>query len=54
MQLPYTEVVEEFKTAKARLLVTLDESEDPEVKSRILRSWRKEDGHTSCSGGSGG
>ena len=32
MQLPYTDVVEEFKTAKARLLVTLDESEDPGVK----------------------
>ena len=32
LQLPYTDVVEEFKTAKARLLVTLDESEDPGVK----------------------
>ena len=32
LQLPYTDVVEEFKTAKARLQVTLNESEDPGVK----------------------
>ena len=37
LQLPYTDVVEEFKTAKARLLVTLKESEDPGVKGAEVR-----------------
>ena len=37
LQLPYTDVVEEFKAAKARLLVTLKESEDPGVKGAEVR-----------------
>ena len=37
LQLPYTDVVEEFKTSKARLLVTLKESEDPGVKRAEVR-----------------
>ena len=37
LQLPYTDVVEEFKTSKARLLVTLKQSEDPGVKGAEVR-----------------
>ena len=34
LQLPYTELTEEVKAAKARLLTTLEESEDPCVRGR--------------------
>ena len=48
LQLPFTELEEEMKAAKARLLTTLEEADDPCVRNAGIKvdGGRKADTHT--------